>query len=249
MTHRSAFCLLLASIAPTAFAQTLDTLEFLSPPQRTVISAPLAELQAEGPCTIVLDLSIDRSGHVFHAVANAMLSDCADLALMGRAVRLMKTWSFAPAPDAPEVHKARMTWSVGMHPFDDDNVAVPPAEPMMEEASPVIQEDPHADFADFIVDVPPSFPGGTSAVNAYLRRTLRYPADALEAEQEGKVFASFIINTDGSLEDIKVMRGLSPALDQEAVRAVKSMPNWIPGQQNGRPVRVRQTIPIVFRIE
>lgn len=92
----------------------------------------------------------------------------------------------------------------------------------------------------------PEFPGGQDSLNAFLRRNLRYPEQALAGKTEGIVYLSFVVETDGSLSDIKVLRGFSPECDQEAIRLVSSMPPWIPGQQRSVPVRVYYTLPIPF---
>ncbi|MNL41233.1 Gram-negative bacterial tonB protein [compost metagenome] len=83
---------------------------------------------------------------------------------------------------------------------------------------------------------------------AYLSKAIRYPAPAQEANVQGKVFLSFIVEKNGSLTDIKVERKLGYGTDEEAVRVLKASPKWIPGIQNGRPVRVKYNIPISFAL-
>ena len=85
----------------------------------------------------------------------------------------------------------------------------------------------------------PTFP----SINKYLAENLRYP----DTDKEGRVVVSFFVETDGSLTDIKVVRGIAKELDEEAVRVVKSMPKWIPGEMNGHLARIRFTLPIVFK--
>jgi protein TonB len=98
------------------------------------------------------------------------------------------------------------------------------------------------------VEKMPGFPGGSSALAKYLAENTEYPAFAREAEIQGKVFVSFVVETDGSVTEVEVVRTLHPALDEEAARVVASMPNWIPGEQNQQPVRVRYTLPIAFQL-
>ncbi len=94
----------------------------------------------------------------------------------------------------------------------------------------------------------PEFPGGQDSLDAFLLRNLRYPEQALAVKTEGIVYLSFIVETDGSLSDINVLRGFTPECDQEAIRLVSSMPPWIPGLQRSVPVRVQYTLPIPFHL-
>lgn len=93
----------------------------------------------------------------------------------------------------------------------------------------------------------PSFPGGQEALLQYLKENVQWPDT--EADVLGRVIVSFVVETDGSLSGIKVVKSLDPLFDKEALRVVKSMPKWIPGTQNGQPVRIRYTIPVIFRPE
>lgn len=99
-----------------------------------------------------------------------------------------------------------------------------------------------------IVEQMPSFPGGISQAMLFIQISLRYPAVAKKEGIQGRVILTFVVETDGRLTDIKVAKSISPSLDEEAVRIVKSMPKWIPGKQNGIPVRVRYTLPVSFRL-
>lgn len=94
------------------------------------------------------------------------------------------------------------------------------------------------------VEVMPEPYGGSAAWGRFLQKNLRYP----NTEVQGRVMLSFIIEKDGKLSDIQILRGISPELDREALRVLKLAPAWKPGQQNGHPVRVKYTIPIVFQI-
>lgn len=95
---------------------------------------------------------------------------------------------------------------------------------------------------------PPVFPGGQAELMKYLAANLQYPKDLVEAGIEGRVVVQFVVNEDGSISDVKVLQSLHPSADAEAVRLIKGMPRWIPGKQNGKPVRVYYTIPIRFRL-
>jgi protein TonB len=97
----------------------------------------------------------------------------------------------------------------------------------------------------------PEFPGGQQAMMTYMVKHMRYPQECIESEVQGKVFVGFVVGREGLITDVKVLRGVPgcPALEKEAVRVVKTMPNWTPGQQNGKPVPVRMTIPVVFKLD
>lgn len=98
------------------------------------------------------------------------------------------------------------------------------------------------------VEKNPEFPGGVNAMMDYLRGNLKYPESAKKNKQEGRVFIGFVVEKDGSVTNVKVLRGVCEELDNEAVRVVKSMPTWIAGRDKGEPVRVQYTLPIVFKL-
>ena len=99
------------------------------------------------------------------------------------------------------------------------------------------------------VEQMPSFPGGQSALMRYLSDNVRYPVVAQENGVQGRVVISFIVERDGSITDVRVVRSVDPSLDKEAQRVVRSMPNWIPGKQNGSAVRVKYNVPVSFRLQ
>ncbi len=115
-----------------------------------------------------------------------------------------------------------------------------------EEAPPEVVNDEIMLFA--AVEEKPEFPGGEKKFYEYLGKNMKYPQ--MEAEQgiTGRVFVEFLIDRDGSIADVKALRGVSPGLDKEAVCVIRAMPNWSPGKQNGRPVRVRYVIPVNFNL-
>ena len=95
----------------------------------------------------------------------------------------------------------------------------------------------------------PSFPGGMAALMKYIKDNLRYPEICREGAAMGRVHVVFIVNEDGSLSDIKVIRSISPELDKEAIRVVKSMPKWNPAKQNGKAVKMKYVVSVNFRPE
>lgn len=100
-----------------------------------------------------------------------------------------------------------------------------------------------------VVEEMPSFPGGNGALMSYLTNNTKYPVVAQENGVQGRVIVSFVVERDGSISDVRVARSVDPSLDREAQRVVKSMPRWKPGKQNGSAVRVKYTVPVVFRLQ
>ncbi|NVO84852.1 energy transducer TonB [Hymenobacter terrestris] len=96
------------------------------------------------------------------------------------------------------------------------------------------------------VEVMPEFAGGQAALAKYLQRNLRYPTSALRAGVGGRVYIAFTVNTDGSIADVEVLKGLGYGTDEEAIRVIRQMPVWKPGYQNNRAVPVRYNLPITF---
>lgn len=100
-----------------------------------------------------------------------------------------------------------------------------------------------------MVERMPQFPGGTEKLNEFLSTHMQYPKEAQDKGIEGRVMVAFVVNRDGSISDAKVARKVDPSLDNEALRVINSMPRWIPGQQGGKNVRVRYTLPLLFRLQ
>ncbi|MBQ6039068.1 MAG: M56 family metallopeptidase [Bacteroidaceae bacterium] len=100
-----------------------------------------------------------------------------------------------------------------------------------------------------IVEVMPIFPGGEAGMMKYLSDNIKYPEEAMKADIEGRVFTRFIVNEDGSVSDVEILRSVHPLLDAEAIRVVKAMPKWTPGKVGGKAVKVRYSLPLVFRLQ
>ncbi len=98
----------------------------------------------------------------------------------------------------------------------------------------------------FILEEMPEFPGGDEALKKFIAENIKYPPEAAESCISGRVYVSFVIDTEGNVCEVKVVRGVYPALDSEAIRVVKSMPQWKPGKQRGKAVRCAYTIPVSF---
>lgn len=114
-----------------------------------------------------------------------------------------------------------------------------------EKEEEVIEEEP----IFVVVESMPQFPGGLTELMRYLSTSIKYPALAKESGIQGKVFVSFVIEKDGSVTDISILRGIGGGCDEEAVRVVENMPKWIPGKQRNMPVRVRFNLPIKFTLQ
>lgn len=100
-----------------------------------------------------------------------------------------------------------------------------------------------------VVEQMPMFPGGDAALMSYLANNIHYPTVAAENGVQGRVVVGFVVERDGSITDVRILRGVDPSLDREAMRVVKSMPRWTPGKQNGSAVRVKYQVPVAFRLQ
>lgn len=129
---------------------------------------------------------------------------------------------------------------------DDANGDVLKAKEVIAEPEPPKHEEENKVFD--IVEQQPMFPGGPSALMKFLSDNTKYPVVAQENGVQGRVTVQFVVEKDGSVSDVHVLRGVDPSLDKEAVRVVKSMPKWTPGKQNGITVRVNYRVPVLFRL-
>lgn len=130
---------------------------------------------------------------------------------------------------------------------DDSNGEILKAKEIIAQPEPPkhVEEDKVFD----IVEQQPLFPGGQSALMQFLHDNIKYPVVAQENGVQGRVTVQFVVEKDGSITDVHVLRGVDPSLDKEAVRVVKSMPRWTPGKQNGTTVRVNYRLPVLFRLQ
>lgn len=114
-------------------------------------------------------------------------------------------------------------------------------------AEPKVEDEQPMNIA--MVEQKPEFPGGEAAMYKYLGENIVYPSAASEEGIQGRVVVEFVVGKDGSITNVKVVRPRHPALDKEAVRVIKSMPKWIPGRNNGQPVKVTYTLPVTFKLQ
>ena len=130
---------------------------------------------------------------------------------------------------------------------DDANGEILKDKEVIAEPEPPKHEEENKVFD--IVEQQPLFPGGPAALMKYLSENTKYPVVAQENGVQGRVTVQFVVEKDGSISDVHVLRGVDPSLDKEAVRVVKSMPRWTPGKQNGITVRVNYRVPVLFRLQ
>lgn len=100
-----------------------------------------------------------------------------------------------------------------------------------------------------VVENQPEFPGGMAGLNKYLSDNLKYPAAAVKANVQGRVFANFVVTKEGDIADVNILKGIGFGCDEEAIRVISRMPNWKPGSQDGKSLNVRYNIPIAFELE
>ena len=159
-----------------------------------------------------------------------------------------------PPPPPPQVQEVEVlnvvednkeVEDVNIQTEDDKEVEVVIAAPV---ETPVEEEEEEVIF--MVVETMPEFPGGQQALFKYLSENVKYPVIAQENGIQGRVICQFVVNKDGSIVDVEVVRsGGDASLDKEAVRVIKSMPKWKPGKQRGKAVRVKYTVPVSFRLQ
>jgi TonB family protein len=135
---------------------------------------------------------------------------------------------------------------VGYAPQDDGVIQVTSAKKEEETPAPKADEE-QAIFQ--VVEEMPSFPGGMNECMKFLAKNMKYPVAAQQAKVEGRVIVQFVVDKDGTITDTKVVRGVSPEIDAEALRVVGMMPKWNPGKQRGKAVAVKYTLPMMFRLQ
>ena len=159
-----------------------------------------------------------------------------------------------PPPPPPAVQEVEVlnvveddveTETIEINTEDDKDVEVVIAPPV---EAPVEEEEEEVVFV--VVESMPEFPGGAQAMMRYIAENIKYPVIAQENGIQGRVICQFVVEKDGKVSDIQVVRSSGEAsLDKEAQRVIGSMPKWKPGKQRGKPVRVKYTVPVNFRLQ
>ena len=130
------------------------------------------------------------------------------------------------------------------------NADVDQNEVIEEYVAPEVEEEEIQEAEIFtIVEEMPEFPGGMNKLGEYLAKNIKYPQMARETGIQGRVFITFVVEPDGSVTNVQVLRSLGGGCDEEAIRVVKSMPKWKPGKQRGKPVRVSYILPVNFKLQ
>jgi protein TonB len=121
----------------------------------------------------------------------------------------------------------------------------------VEDFTPIVEEEEEVQEMEIftVVESMPTYPGGDAARMKFLQENIKYPQMARESGIQGTVYVTFVVEPDGSVSDVRVLRGIGGGCDEEAVRVIKAMPKWIPGKQRGKPVRVQFNMPIKFTLQ
>ena len=159
-----------------------------------------------------------------------------------------------PPPPPPPVQEVEVlnvveddveTETIEINTEDDKDVEV-----IIQAPVEVKEEEEDEEVVFVVVETMPEFPGGQQALFKYLSDNVKYPVIAQENGIQGRVICQFVVNKDGKIVDVEVVRsGGDPSLDKEAIRVIKSMPPWKPGKQRGKAVRVKYTVPVNFRLQ
>ena len=156
-----------------------------------------------------------------------------------------------PPPPAPKV--AEVLEIVDNDEEIEDELEIEDSDADMDEEVDiqVVEEEEEEDEAQVFVVVEdmPEFPGGNLELQKWIAKSIKYPVIAQENGIVGRVFVTFVVNKVGGVEQVRVIRGVDPSLDKEAVRVINQMPKWKPGKQRGKPVRVSYTVPINFQLQ
>jgi protein TonB len=162
-----------------------------------------------------------------------------------------------PPPPEPEVIKEPDILDIVEDEVEVENIQIASSEDDMSQAqvdtyvAPVEEEEEEADenYVFLTVEKMPEFPGGDAALLKWIGDHINYPTIAAENGIEGRVYCAFTVNSDGSVTDVIVARPIDPNLDKEAIRVLKGLPKFKPGEQRGKPVRVRYSVPVRFKLQ
>jgi protein TonB len=164
-------------------------------------------------------------------------------------VDLVKSTRFSPPTvvmDSVESDFGKQALLADIKPIPPPDIE-PDATPVDNKAEPTVPT-PEKQVPRLWVEEMPMFPGGDAALLDFLRKNLKYHEEAKDIGTAGRVFISFVVEINGVITDVTIMRGIGNGCDEEAVRVVKSMPNWTPGKQNNIPVRVKFSLPVKFTL-
>lgn len=184
----------------------------------------------------------------------AVDSGVADLVFEEEMIPITQQEEIKPPPP-PEVQTVEEVLTIVEDDADVEETAIATTEDKGEAVEvkyvpvEVVEEDPEEQTIFQVVEVMPEFPGGMAECLKYLGKNIKYPTIAQENGVQGRVIVQFVVNRDGSIVDPVVVRSVDPYLDKEALRVIQTMPKWKPGMQRGKPVRVKYTVPVTFKLQ
>lgn len=205
---------------------------------------PLLAFQHNIQGRVLVSFTVDKDGRVVNPEITQSAHPLLDAAAIN-VIAYMPKWK----PGKVNGKRVNVKYSipVGFRIKQEDieaNLAKLNAERAQSETSADTTEQVH-----LVVESMPEFPGGMEALMRHLARNIKYPSFALDHGIQGRVLVSFTIDADGSIIDPEIFKSVHPSLDAEAIRVVWTMPKWNPGKQKGKPVKVKYTVPVAFRIQ
>ena len=216
------------------------------------VKYPLTAMEKGIQGCVLVSFVVDRDG----TISNVVASDSDNQALVGTAlsaIRSMQKWN--PGKQNGSAVRVKCTLPITFI-IESDNDGEQSKKTMisLEDGTKIqipleIEKKIDENKAFDVVEQMPSFIGGDAALMKYLNKNIKYPVIAEDNGIQGRVVTTFVVERDGSITDVKVIKSVDPSLDKEAVRVIKSMPKWNPGRQNGSAVRVKYTYPVTFRLD
>ncbi len=209
---------------------------------RTEVAGALVYLDVARPCSLTIAIAVDLAGNVVSAEVDPALSTCLDKDQQAQALKAVSERRFN-AVKSPATQRGTVLWQY-REPEHDSFISMDVGVDVPE---PVPPADPNEPLS--FVEEMPEFPGGNAAMMKYLSAHVKYPQEAVEYGIQGTVYVSLVVEVDGRINEVKVIRGIGAGCDEEALRVVKGMPNWKPGKQNGKAVRTRYNLPFRYLLQ
>ncbi len=181
---------------------------------------------------------------------SSTLGELGDMPIEDEMIPITRQEEIKPPPPPPQVTEVLNIVEDDVELEDELEMEDTEADENTEIEITDIEDDEETDeiFNFYVLEDKPVFPGGEAALLKYIAKNTRYPEIAKENGITGRVFVQFVINKKGEVVNVEVIRGVDPYLDAEALRVVKSLPNWAPGKQRGKPVKVSFQVPINFKL-
>lgn len=201
---------------------------------------------------VALGVVLGAFSYTVHEKNTAGFGELEDVVAEEEIIPITRQQEITPPPP-PEVPKIAEVINIVEDDVEiDDELDIADVEADQDTEVEIVQmqeeEEVEEEEVFYIVENMPEFPGGDVALRTYIAQNVKYPEIAKENGLSGKVFVQFVINQKGEVQDVKIARGVDPALDKEAIRVVQNLPKWKPGSQRGKPVKVSYTVPINFQL-